>query len=257
MSKRLICLLLAAALCFSLCGCGGGKYNIVKSLADCEYSIGFRNGDSNYHYIDCAIKELNADGTIDALAKKWFGDSGAVHFASDKDALAAYGYIAPRTFIIGVDLESFPMCYKMGEEYQGFDIELAKKVCEKLGWTLKIQPISSEDVYVELNSGNIDCAWGGVIMDPTSKNYTILETYMSTEYVLASKDTSFIRNKTLYMGVSQTYVDLLEANESVQSKLGQITRVQGSAADFFGYLDKGDCDLILTTAAAVNYYNSN
>lgn len=257
MTKRIISLLLAAVLCVSLCGCGGGKYKVVKSLADCEYSIGFRNGDSNYHYIDCALKELSAEGVIDQLSKRWFGSESAVSFASDADALSPYGYIAPRSFIIGVDLESFPMCYKIGEEYQGFDIELAQKVCERLGWTLKIQPISSADVYVELNSGNIDCAWGGVVMDRSSANYTILATYFSTEYVLASKDANVIRNKTLYMGVDQSYVDLIDADESVSAKLGQITRVQGSMSDLFGYLGSGECDLILTTAAAVDYYNSN
>ena len=157
MKKRIICAALALAMVLSLCGCGSdGKYKVVKSLGSQEYSIGFRNGDSTYHYIDKAIKELAYEGVIDELSTQWFGSSRAVSFPSQKDALSELGYIAERTFIIGVDLDSAPMAFTKGEEYVGFDIDLAGKVCEKLGWVLKIQPIHSEDAYVELNSGNID-----------------------------------------------------------------------------------------------------
>lgn len=57
MKKRIICAALALAMVLSLCGCGSdGKYKVVKSLGSQEYSIGFRNGDSTYHYIDKALK---------------------------------------------------------------------------------------------------------------------------------------------------------------------------------------------------------
>ena len=166
MRKRIICLLLVLAAALSLCACGGGgKYKVVKSLGSQKYSIGFRNGDSTYHYIDKALRELSYEGVIDDLSSQWFGSSRAVDFPSKKDALDELGYIEERTFIIGVDLESAPLSFSKNGEYVGFDIDLANKVCEKLGWVLKVQPIHSEDAYVELNSGNIDCAWGGVALD--------------------------------------------------------------------------------------------
>ena len=165
MKKRIICLTLAVIMVFGLCACGGsGKYRVVKTLGTQEYSIGFRNGDSTYHYIDRALKELSYEGAIDELCYKWFGDDSTVSFPKKKNALDDIGYVEPRTFIIGVDLDSFPMCYSNGVEYEASDVELAQKVCDKLGWVLKVQPIHSEDAYVELNSGNIDCAWGGVVL---------------------------------------------------------------------------------------------
>ena len=131
MKKRIICAALALAMVLSLCGCGSdGKYKVVKSLGSQEYSIGFRNGDSTYHYIDKAIKELAYEGVIDELSTQWFGSSRAVDFPSQKDALSELGYISERTFIIGVDLDSAPMAFTKGEEYVGFDIDLAGKVCE-------------------------------------------------------------------------------------------------------------------------------
>ena len=260
MKKRIICLTLAVIMVFGLCACGGsGKYRVVKTLGTQEYSIGFRNGDSTYHYIDRALKELSYDGTIDELCYKWFGDDSTVSFPKKKNALDDIGYVEPRTFIIGVDLDSFPMCYSNGVEYEGFDVELAQKVCDKLGWVLKVQPIHSEDAYVELNSGNIDCAWGGVVLDKECPDYTILVTYMSTDLVLAGKSSNggSVRDKVLYMGTTQYCLDVMDENSSVSRKLGQITRVQGGTTDYFNALDNGQCDLILTTQAAVEYYNTN
>ena len=260
MKKRIICLALAVIMVLGLCACGGsGKYRVVKTLGTQEYSIGFRNGDSTYHYIDRALKELSYEGAIDELCYKWFGDDSTVSFPKKKNAMKDIGYVEPRTFIIGVDLDSFPMCYSNGVEYEGFDVELAQKVCDKLGWVLKVQPIHSEDAYIELNSGNIDCAWGGVVLDKECPDYTILVTYMSTDLVLAGKSSSggSVRGKVLYMGTTQYCLDVMEDSGSVSRKLGQITRVQGGTTDYFNALDNGKCDLILTTEAAVEYYNTN
>lgn len=260
MKKRIMSLLLIMCMVLCLCACGGGgKYKAVKTVRSQDYSIGFRNGDSTYHYIDKALRELAYNGTIDDLAAKWFGSKNAVDFPSTKDALSELGYIAPREFIIGVDLDSAPMAFTNGDGYDGFDIELAKAVCEKLGWSLKVQAIHSEKAFVELNSGNIDCAWGGVVLDKECPDYTILVTYMSTDLVLAGKSVNggSIRDKVLYMGTTQYCLDVMEDNGSVSRKLGQITRVQGGTTDYFNALDNGKCDLILTTEAAVEYYNTN
>lgn len=261
MKKRIICGILAAVMALSLCACGvgGGRYRVVKKIADQEYSIGFRSGDSSCYYVEAALKELSYDGVIDDLAREWFGDDDAVDFPKKKNAIQKAGYIEPRNFIIGVDLNSYPMCYKLGNDYTGFDVELAGKVCEKLGWTLKVQPIRSEDAYIELNSGNIDCAWGGVVLDTESPDYFVLLTYMSNELVIAAKGATggVLRGKTLYMSSSQSYLDIINEKAHLVKNLEQITRVDGSAGDFFEYLDKGECDYILTTSSAVRFYNHN
>lgn len=151
------------------------------------------------------------------------------------------------------------MAFTKGEEYVGFDIDLAGKVCEKLGWVLKIQPIHSEDAYVELNSGNIDCAWGGVVLDKESPDYTILETYMSTDVVLAGKGSgsSSVRDKLLYIGTTQSALDTVNAKQLGQPQAWSDNQNQRGAAEYFRALDNGDCDLILTNKAAVEYFNTH
>ena len=82
---------------------------------------------------------------------------------------------------------------------------------------------------------------------------------MSDKLVLAAKGSgsSSIRGKTLYMGTSQSYVDLMEENTSISGKLGQISRIQGTTPDYLAALDKGECDLVMITDSAVDYYNSH
>ena len=259
MKKRIICLLMAFAVLLSLCSCGVGRYKVVKTVADREYSIAFRNGDTTYHYIDAALKELSYDGTIENLSYKWFSNGNTVNFPKAKNAISKLGYIEPRTFTIGADLNSFPMCYVSGNGYTGFDVELARAVCDKLGWQLIVQPIISADAYVELNSGNIDCAWGGVVLDEESVDYTILTTYMSDSLVIAAKSNGkgLLANGVLYIGSEEMYMDVLNENPAVLNRVGQVTRVSGTPTEYFAYLDSNECDFIITTKSGVEFYNHN
>lgn len=259
MKKRILCIFLAAMTVFGLCACGGGgaKYITAKTVGKRNYSIAFRNGDSTYHYIDKVLRQLSYDGVIDELADKWLGGKGEVSFPKSRNAMEDIGYVEKRTFIIGVDLDSYPMCFETATGYDGFDVELAGKVCERLGWQLKVLPIRSDDTFVELNSGNIDCAWGGVMLDLSSTKYTVLNTYMSVDMVIVSKngESQRLAGKTLYIGTAQYCLDMLAENERVHAKLGSISRLNGSMDDLFSALDRGDCDFILTTDAAVFHKN--
>ena len=67
------------------------------------------------------------------------------------------------TFILGLDDSFPPMGYPdESNEIVGFDIDLAKEVCARLGVELKLQPIDWAAKEMELSSGNIDCIWNGM-----------------------------------------------------------------------------------------------
>lgn len=67
---------------------------------------------------------------------------------------------------MGFDAEYPPYTY-MGDdgEYTGFDIEMCKKVCEKLGWELELVPINWDTKLMTLDMGEIDCIWSGLTID--------------------------------------------------------------------------------------------
>ena len=264
--KRFLCILLALLLGLSLCGCGGGnarEIQTVTTLVEQEYSLAFRTGDPTAYYVAAAIETLNAQGLVDELALKWFG-SRIVTFGKNADALKNLEPAEPRDFIIGVDVNSFPMAYLTGGQYWGFDIELAMAVCSELGWNLKIQSIEKENVYIELSSGNIDCAWGGIALDPqeiAEGKITQYGPYMHNDIVIAKRGDTFIENKymlankALAMCSTQEAMDALQRDPGIVRRLGQISRLAGGTTECFQYLRQGRCDVILTDTAAIYYFN--
>ena len=254
--KKLIFLLIAGML-LSLCACGStGKYKVVRTLSKQELYMGFRSGDSVSYYVTGALKVMQADGTVSSLSRKWFGDD-RVAFTSDAGALDSAGSIPARKLIVGVDENAFPMSYKGNGQYTGFDVELAGALCQKLGWQAEYISIQSKNAYVELSSGNVDVAWGGLALDSQAKNYAVFGPYMKNSVVIAalSGSSSNIKGKTLGMDVSQSSMDALDANAGVKSKFGKIIRSAGTADDLFASLQDGGCDMVVTNSTAVDYLN--
>jgi len=266
--KKVICLVLILSVMLSLCACGSSSgYGVssVVTLVEQDYSIGFRNDDDIYYYVTAAIEELSANGKVDELSRKWFG-SRAVTFRSDANALDKYGMPSPRTFIIGVDGNAFPMSYVSNGQLWGFDIEMAMAVCDLLGWTLQIQQIEKENVYIELYSGNIDCAWGGIVLNAdelAAEKYTQYGPYIKNDIVIASRDSSNIWNtlklsgRILAMPTTTEAREALETQPKIANRLKQITRLAGGTVECFEYLYQGKCDIILTDSTALLYYNSH
>lgn len=263
--KRFLCILLASALCLCLCGCGGSSREVktVTVLVEQDYSLAFRTGDPTAYYVVAAIEALNAEGKVDELSTVWFG-TRLVSFGDDGEALGKLDPAQPRSFIIGVDTNSFPMAYITNGQYWGFDIALATAVCERLGWELKIQPIEKENVYIELSSGNIDCAWGGIALDPqevADGKIAQYGPYVHNDIVIAKRGDAFIENKymlankALAMCSTQEAMDALQTDPGIVDRLGQISRLAGGTTECFQYLYQGRSDVILTDTTAIYYFN--
>ena len=113
--------------------------------------------------------------SLAACQKKDSGEDDSLKYIQDKGKL-----------ILGLD-DSFPPMGFRDENNQivGFDIDLAKAVCEKLGVELELQPISWEAKEQELNTKNIDCIWNGLSNTPErQKSMTMSIPYMSSNISL-------------------------------------------------------------------------
>ena len=75
-------------------------------------------------------------------------------------ALCACGASDKQTLIVGFDAE-FPPFGFVGTDgkYDGFDLAMARKLCERLGWEYKEVAIDWNSKDSELSSGNINCIW--------------------------------------------------------------------------------------------------
>ena len=266
--KKIIAIALALTLLLGCTACGrsvgrSGGVRPVTTLVQQDYSLAFRVGDPTRDYIDAALKVLTAEGRVDELATKWFGER-IISFERDPSAMDELEIPGPRDLIIGVDVNSFPMAYLANGEFWGFDVELAMAVADRLGWNLKIQTIEKEDVYIELSSGNIDCAWGGIALNDKEVAdglYSEYGPYVHNDIVIAARGGSFIYNKMMLAGKSMAMCTTAEALAALDSephlgrRLGQITRLAGGTTECFSYLFSGKCDVVLTDTMAIYYFN--
>ena len=111
---------------------------------------------------------------------------------------------------------------------------------------------------VELASGNIDCAWGGMSFAPGSESFSVIPSYMSNEQALlvradsGIKRTGKLKGKTLYMPDRDAAAKALERTRTWR-------RIWASKAcprtpGLSQYLDKGTCDAILIDSVAARYF---
>ena len=100
---------------------------------------------------------------------------------------------ARTTFTMGIDPEYPPFSY-LGDngEYTGFDVEVCKAVCEKLGWEFKVFGVNWDEKLVQLDAGECDCVWSGMTILDSMKEagYVISAPYFDNEQVLLVKEDS-------------------------------------------------------------------
>ena len=87
---------------------------------------------------------------------------------------------------LGFDAEYPPFGYLNAEtgEYEGFDIDLAKAVCEDIGYELELIPIDWDAKDAELNSKAIDCIWSGFTINGREDLYAWTDAYVDNSIVI-------------------------------------------------------------------------
>ena len=157
-----------------------------------EYGIAFRKGSDAVNYVNKAIKELKADGTLADIAKDYkLQDQllGDADYEEVKAKESDWEYIKDKgTLVVGITYFA-PMNYKdENGELTGFETEFAKAVAAKLGVKVKFQVIDWNSKETELASKNIDCIWNGMTITPErQENMQISIPYMKNEQAVVVK----------------------------------------------------------------------
>ncbi len=263
-TKRIITLILSIVTVISTVGCGSGgnsKYRVDENLAEQEFCVGFRQNDKSGESVIAALKVLQASGKVGEISKKWFnedvsllkGDANALDNLTDK--------AQTRTFIIGYDANRLPFSGTDEKNNAiGFDVALAQAVCDELGWKVKFLPINVSKATVELDSGNVDCVWGGLSYDAANTKINQSPVYLKNTIVLASLVGSKVRSigslsgQTLTLSENAYFNAVLDANEALKSKPAYIVRVPDGTSGCFNALNSNACGAIITDLAALDYY---
>lgn len=257
--RRIIAFLLCLLILLSVSACGGktGGYRYTSvGLDERTLSVGCREGDPLLDVLYAAVKVRVADGTAAQLSQKWFGKN-LIDMEGNADALVGMDIQEGRTLLVGYEPSSMPFAGTDGaEKPQGFEIELARSVCDLLGWELRALPIRSTEIAIELLSGEVDCVWGGIEQESAAGVNSF--GYMQTEYVLVTMQQSHIKNvKTLkdkavsYPQFAQNAADALELTE----KAGTAAKLLDTEACFTA-LKAGRCDAVLTDDVSAAYYTN-
>lgn len=124
---------------------------------------------------------------------------------------------------MATNAEFEPFEYKDGDKFLGIDIDISKKISEKLGVELKINDVAFDALTTELSSGKANFVAAGMTADEDrKKNVDFSEPYFeATQSIIVLKDSS-IKSRTdlngKKVGVQQgTTGDIFCTNEDGKS----------------------------------------
>ena len=164
------------------------------------------------------------------------------------------------TFILGLDDSFPPMGYgNEDNEIVGFDIDVAKEVCNRLGVQLVIQPISWNAKEQELNSYNIDCIWNGMSINEKRKEaMSLSNSYMTNRMIFVVKNESNIQKLEDLTGKNIGVQSGSSAEEALEtSKIySQAKQVISYADNITAFMDMetNQIEVVLVDEVLANYY---
>jgi polar amino acid transport system substrate-binding protein len=164
--------------------------------------------------------------------------------------------------ILGLDDAFPPMGFRDdNEEIIGFDIDVAKAVCEILGVELQMQPIDWATKEVELNAGNIDCIWNGMSWtQERSESMSLSMSYLPNSLALVVMNDSGINGiadmagKTVAVQSGSSAEDVL-AGEDGAELTGMVKEIVTFGDYLVALLDleSGASDAVLIDSIMANY----
>lgn len=163
--------------------------------------------------------------------------------------------------IVGLDDSFPPMGYRdKDNKIVGFDVDLAKETCKRMGIKAKFQPVSWESKEQELSSKNIDCIWNGFGITPErEKVLTFTEPYMSNPQIFVVLADSGIKTEADLKGK----VVAAQSGSTAYATIDKDTNLKDSFKEFIGVednvkalmdLEVGGSDEVAMDTVVARYY---
>lgn len=169
---------------------------------------------------------------------------------SDLEYVQAKGML-----VVGIT-DFAPMDYRDGQNWTGFDADLAETFAESLGVTLRLMEIDWDRKTELLENGSIDCIWNGMTMtDKLQEEISCSEPYLSNAQVIVLRSSDIERYATeevcrhLLFAVEAgstgeaflkdknyrftTYANQKKALQSVQSKQADAAVIDNTMAAYY------------------------
>lgn len=271
MKKTIATILALLALVGIFAGCSQQPENVSyvvkeEKLAAEEYGIGFRSGDIALgRAVVDQLSAMIADGTAAKISKDWFAEDIVKDNPYLEDEAVPEGddslekVLQKGKLVMGLDASFPPMGFlNENNEIVGFDVDLAREVCKRLGVELVLQPINWAAKEMELNSGNIDCIWNGMsIDDERLAAMFIPKAYLANAQVMIAADSSSIQKisdmagKKVGLQTGSTALSAVEKTE-VYSQIGELVQYEDNVACYLD-LKAGRIDVMVVDEVVGRY----
>lgn len=164
MKKRVFSLLLAAMMLFSLCACG----------SDAASSAAAESGN-----------EASTASAVEAATE--YGEGFTLRVGMD----CAY---APYCWTQDNDANGAVPIADSNEFVCGYDVEIAKMICDTYGWNLEVVKVEWDGIILALNSNRIDCIIDGMgVTEERLQSVNFSDYYWSSDQVMVvRKDSKYV-----------------------------------------------------------------
>lgn len=178
-------------------------------------------------------------------------------------AVMAAGCAQKKTeeLIMGLDDTFAPMGFRDEKgNLVGFDVDLANEVAERIGVTMKFQPIDWSMKETELNGGNIDLIWNGyTITSERQEKVAFTKPYLENSQIIVTMADSDIVTKADLAGKNVTVqaessaLDAINAEPDVAASFGELVEF-ATNNDAFSDLESGRSDALVVDEVNARYY---
>jgi polar amino acid transport system substrate-binding protein len=207
------------------------------------------------------MKKIASILTMVLLASVLFA-SGAKESTSSEDNSLKY-IMDKGNLVLGLDDSFPPMGFRdTNGEIAGFDIDLAKEVCSRLGVELKLQPIDWDAKILDLNSKDIDIIWNGLtITDERLEKISFSKPYIANRQIVMVQKGSGINLKADLAGkkigiqLGSSAEEAVKSDIPVMESFGELVKYQDNVQALMD-LGTGRIDAVVVDEILGRYYLS-
>jgi ABC-type amino acid transport substrate-binding protein len=161
--------------------------------------------------------------------------------------------------VLGLDVDYPPMGYRdESGEITGFDIDVAREVCSRMGVKLETKPIDWDEKEKELNNGAVDCIWNGMSVNKEREQAMALSRpYMKNELVfVVLGDSEFrslddMKGRSIGVQIGSTTVNAVVADPECADMKIVLANDNKELAE---KLESGEIDAIAIDSILAYYY---
>ncbi|MDO5517055.1 MAG: amino acid ABC transporter substrate-binding protein [Clostridium sp.] len=209
------------------------------------------------------LKKAAVVGVVAAMVISMVGCGSTGKSSSSSSKGSAESTLDKDELVIGLDDTFVPMGFKdESGDLEGFDVELAKAVGEKLNKKIKFQAIDWSMKETELSGGNIDLIWNGYSINEERKSKVdFSKPYLNNTQIIVTLSGSDINSKADLKGKKvgaqnqSTAVDAVEAEKDVMDTFdgGKLVTFEDNNQALMD-LEAGRLDAIVVDEILARYY---